>query len=86
MSILLREELVRRPISFNLIVYIYLSLPFKKLQLSMGTLNIELTPNNELASYLFSVAKGNERAEAELLFPPTTGEDASVLFLLFEIM
>jgi hypothetical protein len=52
----------------------------------MGTLNIELTPNNELASYLFSVAKGNERAEAELLFPPTTGEDASVLFLLFEIM
>ena len=52
----------------------------------MGTLNIELMPNNELASYLFSVAKGNERTEAELLFPPTTGEDASVLFLLFEIM
>lgn len=85
MSILLREELVRRPTSFNLIVYIYISsLPFKKLQWSMGTLNIELTPNKELASCLFSVANGNERTE--LLFPPTTGEEASVLFLLFEIM
>jgi hypothetical protein len=50
----------------------------------MGTLNIELTPNKELASCLLSVARGNERME--LLFPPTTGEEASVLFLLFEIM
>ncbi len=84
MSILLREELVRRPTSFNLIVYIYISsLPFKKLQLSMGTLNIELKPNKEPASCLFSVARGKE---AEFLVPPTTGEDASVLFLLLEIM
>ncbi len=86
MSILLREELVRRPTSFNLIVYIYISsLPFKKLQWSMGTLNIELTPNKELASCLLSVASGNDE-RTELLFPPTTGEEASVLFLLFEIM
>lgn len=82
MSILLREELIRRPTSFNLIVYIYLSLPFKKLQLSMGTLNIELTPNNELASCLFSVATGNERMEEELLFPPTMGVKPSELFML----
>ena len=83
MSILLREELVRRPTSFNLIVYIYISsLPFKKLQLSMGTLNIELKPNNEPASCLFSVATGNERMEEELLFPPTMVVKPSELFML----
>ena len=52
----------------------------------MGTLNIELTPNSELASYLFSVAMGNDKRVAVVLLPPTTGEDDSILFLLFEII
>lgn len=61
MSILLREEQIRRPTSFNLLVvytYIHLSLPFKKLHLSMGTLNIELTPKRDVASNLFSAVIG----------------------------
>lgn len=65
-------------------IYIHLLLPFKKLQLSMGTLNIELTPKSEVASCLFSIlAIGNWMRPLVVLFPPTTGEDDSVLFLLF---
>jgi hypothetical protein len=61
-------------------------LPLKKLQLSIGTLNIELTPNTvDVESCLLSPGYMLVFA-AVLALPPTMGEEPSDAFLLREIM